>query len=526
MEPIVAAGVSPRQKGFIKGKHHNRCKRLHPLLAASFEILHLERFVKANEIEDTDLDAIKKELQQVLEKGVLDINSISRELNELLVLYERYYSETLSGTLGATAKFWINYVNMIHLYHEFSRSIRTGDFDLYVYCLPKISSLFFLFNQPNYARWTVRYHDNLLRLKETHPQVEEEFRAGGFAVKRTKKSFSKTAIDLTLEQTVNANAASQKTRITSFTNSISARQRWAHSHSLSVTVLSHLMDRLGLNKKDDVSSDLKPAQIKKNCNDIISIKEVIVDTLNPFSYNDILDSSLLYNIASGKAASPLTTEFLLNMTLNSDVKRDNFINECFENPARFEERICREKLHTFAKEGAITMRKQSNKEVQFKMERNMFAKILHIALERKVDMGELLKYPLTPIPLSLCHLDGTVRSTKKSKFSKELKERMKSADPTHVDALIVDGFFFLHLICEVPSTFGRLSTLVFIQLCRLKAPRIDLVFDRMFAPSMKDSERQKRAGGNDIRSTFKITGPLMTVPSNLVRCEIRVLRSL
>ena len=37
---ILASGS---QKGFVKGKHYNRCKRVHPFLAASFEVLHLER---------------------------------------------------------------------------------------------------------------------------------------------------------------------------------------------------------------------------------------------------------------------------------------------------------------------------------------------------------------------------------------------------------------------------------------------------------------------------------------------------
>ena len=194
-------------KGFIKGKDYNRCKRLHPLLSAT-----------------------------------LDMDALSRELFEFLDLYQNYILNTVNGSHGATAKFWINYVQMLHLYHEFSSSIRTGDLDLYVNCLPRLSIFFFVFNQPNYARWIIRYHDNLLRLKDTHPQVEEEFREGGFSVKRTRKSFSKSAVDLTLEQTINANAASQKTGINAFTNSISARQRWAHSHSLSVAVLSHLME--------------------------------------------------------------------------------------------------------------------------------------------------------------------------------------------------------------------------------------------------------------------------------------------
>ena len=97
----------------------------------------------------------------------------------------------------------------------------------------------------------------LKKLKDTHPDVEREFSAGGFGIRRSGKNFSKLPIDLTFERTVNANAASQKTGINSFTNSISARQRWARSHSISMTVLSSLMDDLGLSPTEDVSCELK-----------------------------------------------------------------------------------------------------------------------------------------------------------------------------------------------------------------------------------------------------------------------------
>ena len=75
--------------------------------------------------------------------------------------------------------------------------------------LPRITNYFFTFNHPNYARWLVRYHDNLLKLSETHKDVYDEFKKGCFGIKRTKKDFSRLPIDLTLEQTVNADAASQ-----------------------------------------------------------------------------------------------------------------------------------------------------------------------------------------------------------------------------------------------------------------------------------------------------------------------------
>ena len=58
-----------------------------------------------------------------------------------------------------------------------------------------------------------------------------------FSINRTMKTSSGNPIDLTLEQTVNADASSQRTGIASMTNSISAHQHWVESHFLRTTII-------------------------------------------------------------------------------------------------------------------------------------------------------------------------------------------------------------------------------------------------------------------------------------------------
>ena len=53
----------------------------------------------------------------------------------------------------------------------------------------------------------------------------EEFCKGMFSLRRTSKSYSRTLIDLAIEQTITADAASQNTGLKYITNSIAARQR-------------------------------------------------------------------------------------------------------------------------------------------------------------------------------------------------------------------------------------------------------------------------------------------------------------
>ena len=53
---------------------------------------------------------------------------------------------------------------------------------------------------------------------------------------------------------------------------------------------------------------------------------MINENINSFS--DFLDGNTLYNIASGKAASEATANFLLNSVAHGEERRKEFIKEC------------------------------------------------------------------------------------------------------------------------------------------------------------------------------------------------------
>ena len=133
----------------------------------------------------------------------------------------------------------------------------------------------------------------------------------------------------------------------------------------------------------------------------------IRNSLNPFT----LEASELplVNISTGKAASDLTSEFLINVQSIGNKSRDKFIDECVESPYRFEKPITRVKVYTFASDGAKYKKSRADgKVVELKMERDLMGRFLCIALENKVDMAEILSYPLTPVPLCFSHLDGSM----------------------------------------------------------------------------------------------------------------------
>ena len=127
-------------------------------------------------------------------------------------------------------------------------------------------------------------------------------------------------------------------------------------------------------------------------------------------------------------------------------------------------------------------------------------------------MSEVLKYPLTPVPFAFCHYDGSFRDTPKSKLSKHLRESIESSQPSYIDAIIIDANFYFHLLADRPVTFGGIFSKILVKLCNLKAPQIDLVFDQITTPSIKDYERDQRSKANDRSLTNQISGSAQNGP--------------
>ena len=86
-----------------------------------------------------------------------------------------------------------------------------------------------------------------------------------------------------------------------------------------------------------------------------------------------------------------------------------------------------------------------------------------------------------------------------------------------VDVIIVDGMFFLHFLFDLPETFGLVSRSILRKLCSSFSPkRVDIVFDKIVTPSIKDNERDIRAQGLDRHTAYEISGPVQNRPNDFV----------
>ena len=126
-------------KSFISGLIYNKCKKMHEILAAAFEVLHFERFLDTQKDVEEIIDIIKLEMKNIEP----DCSAYSKEADKILDRYDKFCQETENEAHGKNKAFWLKYINFMHIYHNFTRSARTGNFDLYILCFPERTNLFF-----------------------------------------------------------------------------------------------------------------------------------------------------------------------------------------------------------------------------------------------------------------------------------------------------------------------------------------------------------------------------------------------
>jgi len=101
---------------------------------------------------------------------------------------------------SAQFHFWSLALELELLVLAFVRSLRSGNFHLYIDSLQKLAPWFFAFDQTNYARWLPVHIRDMLLLEKNHPEVYSQFRDGKFSLSKSKRKFSSIAIDQAHEQ--------------------------------------------------------------------------------------------------------------------------------------------------------------------------------------------------------------------------------------------------------------------------------------------------------------------------------------
>ena len=86
-----------------------------------------------------------------------------------------------------------------------------------------------------------------------------------------------------------------------------------------------------------------------------------------------------------------------------------------------------------------------------------------VATSRNLDMREVLKHPLGPLPWALSNCDGTLKKTNKSTLARHIESRVAPAESIPLpSACIIDGMSLVNKISGDNRTFGDIAESIFM----------------------------------------------------------------
>ena len=140
--------------------------------------------------------------------------------------------------------------------------------------------------------------------------------------------------------------------------------------------------------------------------------------LNPFDI--ALDKSQLFNLSSGVAVQDAgEADDMVNIVSKGQLMYDQFVEQLLKygSTKSFHDPISKSKVKLFKnciKKLSVT---KGNKTYVTEVNRNILAKLTSSSTKtgKAVNFEDALKYPLSPVPLSLAFPDGSKRHTQKSK---------------------------------------------------------------------------------------------------------------
>ena len=245
-------------------------------------------------------------------------------------------------------------------------------------------------------------------------------------------------------------------------------------------------------------------------------KVMTMEYLNPFDVK--LDPENLYNLSSGAPVEASLAEEILSV---KQLGEDFVDKRVRKTTLKIHDPISRNetKLFKSAEKNVVLHHMYKNKEQVVEVNWDILGKLLaHSAKTQKaIDFKKALTYPLRPILLCFAHLDGTRRTTAKSKLMDEILTYCdEPVDPSSFQvpkdrfaASLVDLMALVGTLSGVCGTYKSLSYKLFSMIPK-GYERIDIVADTYREQSLKNPERLKRGTSSRVR----VQSALSKMPRN------------
>jgi hypothetical protein len=497
---VIAEGSADK---VLDGKQYNRGVRLHKLVYEALMRLAWTGFLEWLEINHSrDHQKLDEALRSIdgLHENTCAATLASSQNDEVcksVLDIFRVYQDELRYSRGQLASFWMMYVDLVEILLGLIRADREGDWNLHLASIRQMIPWCFVADKTNYARYLPVYYLQMASLEKSSPQLHNHFLNGGFSVQLGESnSFGRIPVDQTLEETVNRDTqTSGGTK--GFSLKPGAVSRYYLTAEYRAEALRRLRHLIAMQKPRFGHADLQNPRIKRDESDVTSIAEMLENTwTNPFCG----DPTDLVSISTGLVAPLEVATDLLKAHEKGEAAYAARAQK-LEEGSGFYDPIKKLKLKTFSDLKKVTVIKGTEKEIVLKADNRVFGHMLLIAQNRKLDMQDVLCYPLGPKPWALVNADGTLKKTTKANLSSHLEKQVAFVDlPNGPKATVIDAMGIVQKIHGENLTFGELSQHILSLVLNdgRDSQRIDVVFDVYTQHSIKSAERASRGSKDSI----------------------------
>ena len=381
-----------------------------------------------------------------------------------------------------------------------TQAVKYNDNSLYCNTLYKMADTFFSFDRQNYDRYLTFFAVFLANIEQTHPGARTLLEKGAFSVARSFIPGNRCQVDKTIEETFMKHSKSHGgtggcgAGLSGLATDYKAYQRWvktAHERAQFVEVMLPTAEMLSEARCGRKHKVLQPVEVKKGEKLVNKTVDAVKSFLNPFH---VSEETKLYCLSFGAAtSSDIEIEVLCAEKAGEEAKKQ-FIRERLEMKDHFFDTVKKMRLKTMGdSKKSVKLTTAKNKVIEYRQQGNIFLQLLIRSQEgMKVEIEDLMKYPLTPIPYSLATANSFFNKTDKSKgFHYLMKDVENSPIPsTGLCLIIEDGNAVFHFLKEVQGNFKQICHKIYDMLPK----NSDVVFstDMYYSDSVKAVEWRKR----------------------------------
>ena len=315
------------------------------------------------------------------------------------------------------------YMRMVFLMLAFVRSVRTGDWKLHLDSLTAFTKYFFAHDKRNYARMIPLYLSEMQTLKETSPDIQDEFDKGNWIVNKNEAvAFCGIGADHALEHINRSMKVSGG--LVGITMNVSARNRFFLVSPYMARLAEEAKCINGTLQKNKTHHKLAPHVLKNLENRIDSLTEKMKSYGNPFK----TESNKLFNLVTKKVLPQKCQEEICQQPEIGQMLYEKFCRErILSNEVNLWSTLSNRSLQTWrvnVKKLKIKTRLEGNV-VELRADRALFGRMIIAGRSRpEINLIETIgTYELSVVPRSLFALDGTMHHvSKKSELMDILSE--------------------------------------------------------------------------------------------------------